>query len=77
MAKLPTRSDSLGSSLSSKKEFSRDELLCLQYETYLIQVSESGLPLWVVSLYGFPLSVLKEEEQPPPYSEDQVQSSTE
>lgn len=77
MAKLPTRSGSLDSSLSNRKEFSRDELLCEEYERYLIQVSESGIPLWVIGMYGFPLSVLKEEEQPPHGNDHLIQSSTE
>lgn len=31
---------------------SNDEYLCLLHEEYLLQVSESGIPLWVLSQYG-------------------------
>lgn len=80
MANLPTRSDSQGSSLSSSntsRELSRDELLEQEHERYLRQVSESGIPLWVIDMYGFPLYEVKEQEHPPHGNDRPIQSSTE
>lgn len=77
MAKLPTHSHSLDSSLSSRKELSRDELLCEEHERYLIQVSESGTPIWVLDMMGFPLYEVKEQEHPPHGNDRPIQSSTE
>lgn len=65
MASITPGSGSQPSSLSSKESISRDELLCLEHELYLRQVSESGIPLWVIEQYGLPLSRGEESEEPP------------
>lgn len=31
----------------------RDTLLCHEYDNYLIQVRESGVPLWVLEYYPY------------------------
>lgn len=46
----------------------RDALLCEEYDEYIRQVFESGVPLWVLGYYeSVSLSsfIIKEEGQPP------------
>lgn len=42
-------------------------LLSIEYDTYLIMIRESGVPLWVLDYYSpvSLLSVREEKEQPP------------
>ena len=36
-----------------KDNLDRDTLLCNQYDEYLIQVRESGVPLWLIEYYSY------------------------
>lgn len=66
MAIDPTSSDSSASHDSHNKiSFSKDELLEQLHLDYINQVSESGIPLWVLDMYSS-LS-FQVGENPPPF----------
>lgn len=65
MAIDPTSSDSSASYSSHRDTPSKDELLEQLHLDYVNQVSESGIPLWVLDMYSS-LS-FQVGENPPPF----------
>jgi hypothetical protein len=65
MAIDPTSSDSSASHDSHRDTPSKDELLEQLHLDYVNQVSESGIPLWVLDMYSS-LS-FQVGENPPPF----------
>lgn len=66
MARNNIRSDSHTHSSSYIDSLNGDELLAIEHDKYLLRVSESGIPLWVLDYYySGPSVFFQEEEQPP------------